>query len=48
MATVLDGLDPTSNERLLRDLGSMKDNLRARHRPQRDPTTRRQRLNVHE
>jgi MarR family transcriptional regulator for hemolysin len=29
MATVLEGLDPKSNERLLRDLGSIKNNLRA-------------------
>ena len=29
MTTVLDGLDPKSNERLLRDLGQVKDNLRA-------------------
>ena len=29
MTTVLDGLDPKSNERLLRDLGVVKDNLRA-------------------
>jgi MarR family transcriptional regulator for hemolysin len=29
MATVLEGLDPKSNERLLRDLGLVKDNLRA-------------------
>jgi MarR family transcriptional regulator, transcriptional regulator for hemolysin len=29
MAIVLDGLDPESNERLLRDLGQVKDNLRA-------------------
>jgi MarR family transcriptional regulator for hemolysin len=29
METVLDGLDPKSNERLLRDLGTLKDNLRA-------------------
>jgi MarR family transcriptional regulator, transcriptional regulator for hemolysin len=29
MATVLEGLEPKSNERLLRDLGLMKDNLRA-------------------
>jgi MarR family transcriptional regulator for hemolysin len=28
MATVLDGLDVNSNERLLRDLGLVKDNLR--------------------
>jgi MarR family transcriptional regulator for hemolysin len=29
MTTVLEGLDPKSNERLLRDLGVVKDNLRA-------------------
>jgi MarR family transcriptional regulator for hemolysin len=29
MASVLEGLDPKSNERLLRDLGSIKDNLRS-------------------
>jgi len=29
MATVLDGLDAESNERLLRDLGLVKDNLRS-------------------
>jgi MarR family transcriptional regulator for hemolysin len=29
MATVLEGLDPKSNESLLRDLGVVKDNLRA-------------------
>jgi MarR family transcriptional regulator for hemolysin len=29
MATVLEGLDPKSNERMLRDLGSIKDNLRS-------------------
>ena len=29
MATVLDGLPPDSNERLLNDLGVMKDNLRS-------------------
>jgi MarR family transcriptional regulator for hemolysin len=29
MATVLDGLDPKANERMLRDLGVVKDNLRA-------------------
>jgi MarR family transcriptional regulator, transcriptional regulator for hemolysin len=29
MATVLDGLDPKANERMLRDLGLVKDNLRA-------------------
>jgi MarR family transcriptional regulator, transcriptional regulator for hemolysin len=29
MATVLDGIDPKTNERLLHDLGLMKDNLRA-------------------
>src|SRR5450631_4044938 len=28
MATVLDGLDPKANERLLRDLGLVKNNLR--------------------
>jgi MarR family transcriptional regulator for hemolysin len=29
MTTVLEGLDPKSNERLLRDLGLVKDNLRS-------------------
>ncbi len=29
MTTVLEGLEPTSNERLLHDLGLVKDNLRA-------------------
>ena len=29
MKTVLEGLDPKSNERLLRDLGLVKDNLRS-------------------
>jgi MarR family transcriptional regulator for hemolysin len=29
METVLDGLDPKANERLLRDLGLVKDNLRS-------------------
>ena len=29
MATVLDGLEPKSVERLLHDLGLVKDNLRA-------------------
>src|SRR5476651_1487005 len=29
MTTVLEGLEPKSNERLLRDLGLVKDNLRA-------------------
>jgi len=29
MEIVLDGLDPKANERLLRDLGQMKNNLRA-------------------
>jgi MarR family transcriptional regulator for hemolysin len=29
MATVLDGLEPAANERLLNDLGLLKDNLRA-------------------
>ena len=29
MATVLDGLDPNALEHMLRDLGAMKDNLRA-------------------
>lgn len=29
MTTVLDGLDPKSNERMLRDLGLVKDNLRS-------------------
>ena len=29
MAIVLEGLDPKSNERLLRNLGLLKNNLRA-------------------